>query len=125
MTASASIAFLKLTVSDLTRAQHFYEAALGFERVNGFDTPDFEEVILAQPGVAFQLMLLRYKDGRAAQADHGPTGFSTVDIAASHAALVAAGATPRGEVVDVGGGILVAFLGDPDGHEIELVQFPA
>jgi len=122
--SGATIAFLKLIVADLVRSQAFYETGLGFERVNGFDTPDFEEVIVAQPGVAFQLMLLRYKDGRSAQIDHGPTGFATADIALCYAKLVAAGATPKGEIIDVGDGILVAFLDDPDGHEIELVQFP-
>jgi predicted enzyme related to lactoylglutathione lyase len=125
MTA-ARLSFFKLLVRDLATTQRFYETALGFSVHDRFDTPDFEEVLLRQKGSDLMLVLLHYTDGRAIPAadNHGPTGFVTDDITATHAALVKAGGKPKGAVIEVEG-IKVAFLDDPDGHEIELVQFSA
>jgi lactoylglutathione lyase len=123
----AKLSFFKLIVSDLESLRSFYVAALGFEETMLYDTPAFRESILCQPGGAVSLILLAYKDGRAlpdARA-HGPAGFACDDLAAAHAALVAAGAKAKGPVLEVEGGIAVAFLEDPEGHEIELCQFPA
>src|SRR5690606_13454835 len=117
--------FIKLIVGDLVAEQRFYEQAFGFAERGRFETADFDEVILGQDGVDVTLMLLRYTDGRPrpdARA-HGPTGFATDDIEAAHAACVVAGAAPKGPVLVVEGGIRVALLDDPEGHEIELCQF--
>lgn len=125
MMAQAKFAFIKLIVGDLGAQQRFYEQAFGFAEQGRFETADFDEVILGQAGTDVTLMLLCYTDGRPlpdARA-HGPTGFATDDMAASHAACVAAGARAKGPVIVVEGGIQVAFLEDPEGHEIELCQF--
>jgi len=123
--SQAKLSFFKLIVRDLERAQSFYERAFGFTLQDRFDTPDFNEVILRQEGTDVMIVLLCYSDGRDipdARA-HGPAGFATDDMDATHAAVVAAGATPKGPVIVVEGGIKVAFLNDPEGHEIELCQF--
>jgi lactoylglutathione lyase len=54
---------------------------------------------------------------------HGPVGLVTDDIAALFAKAVAAGATPTVPVFDAGG-VQVAILLSPQGHEVELVQLP-
>lgn len=122
----AKLSFLKLIVRDLERTRRFYERTLGFAQVGFFDTPDFLEAILSQPGADFQMMLLQYKDGRdiSEALRHGPTGFFTDQIEAVHARLVAEGAVDKGGVIVVEGGIKVALLDDPEGHEIELCQMP-
>jgi len=123
--AQAKFAFIKLIVGDLAAQQRFYEQAFGFTEQGRFETADFDEVILGQDGVDVTLMLLCYTDGRPlpdARA-HGPTGFATDDIEAAHAACLAAGATAKGPVLVVEGGVKVALLDDPEGHEIELCQF--
>jgi lactoylglutathione lyase len=119
------IAFLKLIVSDLAASARFYAAALGFSEQMRFNTADFEEVVLIQEDVAFQLMLLRWHDGRQAGGArlHGPTGFICDDIVAAIARCVAAGAIDKSGVIELDGGVKVALLDDPEGHEIELVQF--
>jgi catechol 2,3-dioxygenase-like lactoylglutathione lyase family enzyme len=124
--AQAKLAFFKLIVRDLERMRAFYCGALGFAEQTAFDTPDFRESILRQDGTDVTLILLCYKDGRTLPdaAVHGPTGFLTEAIEATHAALIAAGARAKGPVMEVEGGIKVAFLDDPEGHEIELCQFP-
>jgi len=120
----AKLSFFKLIVRDLAATRSFYERALGFEQVGFFDTPEFLETILAQPGTDFQMMVLQYKDGRdiSGALRHGPTGFFTDAIEAVHARLIAEGAVEKGGVIVVEGGIRVALLDDPEGHEIELCQ---
>jgi len=124
--AVAKLSFFKIIVRDLEVAQSFYERSLGFEQVGYFDTPDFLEAVMQQPGTDVTMMLLAYKDGRdiSAAIGHGPTGFFTDDIAAAHARLVAEGATNKGGIIVVGEGIKIALLDDPDGHELELCQMP-
>jgi len=122
----AKLAFVKLIVRDLDVSRRFYEQALGFAVRDAFDTGDFGELILAQPETDVSLILLAFRDGRPIPDGrrHGPAGFLTDDIAASHAHLLACGATAKDPIVTVDGGIKVAFLHDPDGHPIELCQFP-
>lgn len=55
----------------------------------------------------------------------GPVGYLEVeDITASLAALVAAGASVKDDVSDVGGGKLIATVTDPDGNSLGLAQSP-
>ncbi|MDT4997123.1 MAG: hypothetical protein QOD45_1191 [Pseudonocardiales bacterium] len=55
----------------------------------------------------------------------GPVGYLEVeDITASLAALVAAGASVKDGVSDVGGGKLIATVTDPDGNSLGLAQSP-
>jgi lactoylglutathione lyase len=123
--SQAKLSFFKLIVHDLEKEQSFYEQAFGFTVQDRFVTDDFNEVILRQEGTDVMIVLQCYTDGREipdARA-HGPAGFATDDMDATHATVVAAGATPKGPVIVVEGGIKVAFLNDPEGHEIELCQF--
>ncbi len=123
MTA-ARLNFMKLIVRDMPRMKAFYEAAFGFAPVNGFDTPEFEEIMLRQGEDPFLILLLSYKDGRRHPdaAAHGPTGFVSEDVQASVDRAVAAGATVKMAPFEVGP-TRVAFLADPEGHEIEIIQF--
>jgi predicted enzyme related to lactoylglutathione lyase len=122
--ATAKLSFFKVIVRDLEGARSFYERALGFEQADFFDTPDFLEAVMRQPGTEFLLMLLQWKDGRdiSGALGHGPTGFFTDDIEGAHDRLVAEGAVAKGGIITVEGGIRVALLDDPEGHEIELCQ---
>ena len=122
----AKLSFFKVIVRDLEIARSFYERSLGFEQVGYFDTPDFLESIMQQPGADVTMMLLAYKDGCdiSDAIRHGPTGFFTDDIEAAHARLIAEGATQKSGIIVVGDNIRIALLDDPDGHELELCQMP-
>lgn len=123
---TARLAFMKLNVEDLEAARSFWERAFGFAVSGSYDTPAFREHILALPGQTEsgpQLMLLEPKP-RAPQPvgpGHGPVGLMCVDIHASFAHAVAAGASAQMAPTDVGG-VMVAIVVAPQGHEIELVQ---
>ncbi|MBT2188200.1 VOC family protein [Sphingobium nicotianae] len=122
----AKLSFFKVIVRDLEKAKRFYERSLSFVQEDFFDTPDFLEAVMRQPGTDFAMMLLAYKDGRdiSAAIRHGPTGFFTDDIEAAHTRLVAEGAIAKSGIIVVGAGIRIALLDDPEGHEIELCQMP-
>jgi lactoylglutathione lyase len=115
---------MKLIVRDIARMTAFYEQAFGFAQANRFDTPDFEEIMLRQGEDPFLFLLLAYKDGRSHPdaTAHGATGFVTDDVQAAVDKAVAAGARVKLAPFDVGP-TRVAFLADPEGHEIEIIQF--
>lgn len=127
MTApTARLAFFKLNTGDLEGATAFWQEAFGFTVTNSYDVEAFRENILALPGQTEsgpQLMLVEPKP-RGEQPvgpGHGPVGLVVVDMAASHAHALTAGAAEVMPPTDVGG-VIVTVLTDPDGHEIELVQ---
>lgn len=117
--------FFKLIVSDMEAMIAFYTGAFGMveagPRVN---LPEIEEAMLTMPGDRFTLVLYRWKDGRvlALGSAHGPVGFLTKDIDAAHARLIDHGARSLRKPFAMGP-MKIAFVADPDGHEVELVQF--
>jgi predicted enzyme related to lactoylglutathione lyase len=122
------LAFFKLNVPEIVPALAFWQNAFGFEVVQTFDEADFLEKVLALPGQANgpNLMLVAYKDGRDVTVGHGQgaVGLQSSDIAASHERALRAGARKGTGIMTVDGGIKVAVLHSPEGHEIELVQLP-
>ena len=123
----ARLAFFKLNVPDLDQALTFWREAFGFEVTASFDEPAFREHILALPGqdAGPNLMLVQYKDGRdvAVGTGHGPVGLVCEDIQASHDHALACDAEKVTGVFEAGG-VRIALLRSPQGHEIELVQVP-
>ena len=127
-TPTLRLAFFKLNVPEIVPALAFWREAFGFEVAQTFDEAEFLEKVLALPGQANgpNLMLVAYKDGRDAAVGHGhgAVGLQCDDIAAAHDRALAAGAVKGTGVMTVTGGIKVAVLHSPQGHEIELVQLP-
>lgn len=124
---SVQLAFFKLNVPEIVPALAFWREAFGFELANTVDEPDFHEKILhlpEQPGGP-SLMLVNYKDGRDVSVGpgHGAVGLVCSDVAASFDRAKRAGATVEQAVFEAGG-VLIAVLRSPEGHEIELVQLP-
>lgn len=122
----ARLAFMKLNVPDMAPALDFWQRAFGFVETGRYDLPQFLEIILALPGQSESgpsLMLVEPRPARelAVGAGHGPIGLVCVDIAASYERALAVGAAPLMPPEDVGG-VLVAMLKTPQGHEVELVQ---
>ena len=123
---TARLAFFKLNVVDAEEARAFWEAAFGFTVTATYDEDSFVEHIMALPGQAESgpsLMLVQSRPARDVSVGpgHGPVGLVCVDIAASFAHALDTGATALMQPTDVGG-VMVAMLKAPQGHEIELVQ---
>ena len=121
------LGFFKLNVPDMAPALAFWREAFGFEVTMSFEEPDFAEHVLALPGQELgpNLMLVEYRDQRDVTPGpgHGPVGLICDDIAASHERALACGAEVLTGVFEAGG-VKLALLRSPQGHEIELVELP-
>lgn len=124
----ARLSFIKLNVPNLDAALAFWQSAFGFEVTMSFDEADFRELILALPGQPGgpNLMLVQYKDGRdvGIGPGHGPIGLTCSDVRASHDHALACDAEKVTDVFEAGG-VKLAIIRSPQGHEIELVELPA
>ena len=124
---SARLGFFKLNVPDLEQATGFWREAFGFTVTGHVDEPEFRENILTMPGQESgpNLMLVQYKDARDVTVGpgHGAVGLMCDDIDASYDRAVICGAE---KVLDVfeAGGVQIAVLLSPQGHEIELIELP-
>lgn len=119
-----ALSFLKLVVDDLEAMVAFYSEAFGFAVRDRIDMPEIEETMLVQPGQTFNLVLLRWKDGRALTIgnSHGPIGMTTRSVDQTFAHALASGAISERQPYDLGA-MRIAFVLDPEGHEIELIEF--
>jgi lactoylglutathione lyase len=122
---AATFAFVKLIVRDLDAMVGFYERALGLSVSQTVDMPEMTEKILRKPGqdTGAMVILYHHKDGREISIGNGwgPVGFYVRDVEAAYAHAITQGATPHREPFDAGA-MRVAFVLDPEGHEIELVS---
>ncbi len=134
-----------LTVADLERSLRFYRDLLGIAVREQVDTA--AATFTAVSGDASKRVLiadLDLGDGRVLELiedrDHAPPqthagghiALQVDDVRATHARLIAAGATAHSEPLELGtdagrhwAGCIVVWMTDPDGATIELVQVPA
>jgi len=122
----ARLTFFKVIVEDLGVAQDFYNGAFGLIPVQTIESDDMEEVVMGrgEGGRETSLILYRHKDGRTLNSGnlHGPMGFQVSDVDAVYAHAIAQGAVPVRPPFTFGNS-RVAFVADPDGHEIELLRY--
>ena len=122
---SSLFGFVKVIVRDLPRAIDFYRRVLGLEVSTTFDFPHITEKVMRKPGQTTgpSIVLYLWKDGREITVGNGwgPLGFYVRDVDAAYAHALAEGATPSREPFDAGAS-RVAFVLDPDGHEIEFIS---
>ena len=120
--------FVKFNVADQDKMLAFYQKAFGatVQKV-AVDSPQVKEIILNNPK-GMDLALVFFKDGRkiAIGSAEGPIGFYLKDAKAvddAYASAMAAGATSKSKPGGAGG-LRVATVADPEGHEIELLHLP-
>ena len=122
-----ALGFVKFNVADQPKMVDFYEKAFGLTLQKTVDNPQITEIILTNPK-GLDLALVHYKDNRkiAIGSAEGPIGFYLKDdkaVDAAYASAMAAGATSKSKPGG-GGGLRVATVSDPEGHEIELLHLP-
>lgn len=121
MSAKLSLGFVKFTVCDLAAMKAFYVEAFGMTVQKRLEFPGLAEIILSNGGA--DLALVRYDDGRALSLGNasGPIGVYLQDVDGAYDRAIAAGGSSRQPPVSMGG-IRVAFVADPEGHEIEFLR---
>jgi lactoylglutathione lyase len=118
-----------LRVGDLQRSIDFYTGGLGMHVLRTTDRPD-QKYTLAFVGYAdesqqavleltYNYGVERYELGNA----YGHVAIAVPDCAAACAAVKAKGGTVAREAGPVkGGSTIIAFVQDPDGYKIELIE---
>jgi catechol 2,3-dioxygenase-like lactoylglutathione lyase family enzyme len=134
-----------LTVNDLDRASAFYREALGFRSAENQPSPPRKDGGSARDGVRSERLRLGSQEielcqfhfqGEAYPADSTAAdlwfqhfAIVTRDIESAVALLVAYGANPitldgPQRLPPVSGSVVAYKFRDPDGHPLELIQFP-
>jgi catechol 2,3-dioxygenase-like lactoylglutathione lyase family enzyme len=147
-----AVGAIGLTVSDLTRSVAFYRDVLGFEEEAQAEIAGaaFEEST-GLPGARARVAVMRLGEERLELTEYGaPTGrpapadgrsndawfqhvaIVTSDIEQGHLWLLRHGARPVSPAPQrlpdwnpAAGGIKAFYFRDPDGHPLELIEFPA
>ena len=127
-----------LSVADLDRSHRFYADTLGFTVVeDDFALPEHElrgRVLVNAAGVRIELFERRgsqpirrgHPTEGALQQGWFQFALSTRDLEATYRRVTTAGATPlMAPRLAPDGRSWIAFIGDPDGNLIELLQRPA
>jgi catechol 2,3-dioxygenase-like lactoylglutathione lyase family enzyme len=126
MTAIA-FALARFKVADLPGLEKFYTEALGFTvavRVtDGAGEDELHEIFLSLGNAQPQFALLHYPNRIAPQPGEAVIAFIVDDLRASVAAVEAHGGTNLTGIVDVPEhNMKLAFVTDPEGHTVELMQ---
>jgi lactoylglutathione lyase len=113
-------------VSDIERSERFYTDVIGLKVQTRTEIDDVHEIVLAADEGGGRLQLAeRYNGGQPI--DHGfalwKIYFNVDDCAAVHERAVAAGCTSTMEPTRLDRWpVIIAFIEDPDGYTIELVE---
>jgi len=123
-----------LRVGDLQRSIDFYTRVLGMNLLRTSDRPEQKYTLAfvgagrgnadgnAEIELTYNYGVERYEMGGA----YGHIALGVPDVAASCAAIRAAGGRIVREAGPVkGGSTVIAFVEDPDGYRIELIERPA
>lgn len=117
----------KLRVSDLDRAIAFYRDALGYEFRKRKPGPEGSDIaFLALPGEDTEIQLAHYPDLGAFEVPRHLVhlAYRVSDLASVVERVLAAGATLVSGPYALPSGSRVAFVRDPDGYDLELIQKP-
>lgn len=128
--ADVSLNSVRVVAKDAEALGKFYAAAFGLKETNRLQTQGGPELFLNFGATA---EAARANDSPAVvimQTPEGPAGdsvmhviFTVTDAAATAAAAKAAGGTVAREAAQFGAsGIFIAFVVDPEGNRIELIQ---
>lgn len=124
----ASFDFTKLVVADLERSAVFYKAVTGITEMIRFEAEicgrPIKEILFNPTGKNVSgLMLIAYTDSKQPVTGEIMVGFSTPDLEAFLARAVAAGGTVAQAIrIEPDFKVRVAFVRDPEGHLLEVVQ---
>ena len=131
--ADVTVLAVRLGAKDVVALAKFYDAAFGLKQIDAVGQPPTEiimrygaTVAAAKAGSSPEFLLQAREPGASADAMTHAI-FQVSDLGATLTAAKAAGATQRGEVASVaigGMSVKVAFLTDPDGNVLELMELP-
>jgi catechol 2,3-dioxygenase-like lactoylglutathione lyase family enzyme len=122
--------FTKIVVTDVERLFAFYRDVFGMDQTarvrQGEGAAELDEIIMGPAGTGYavpSLVIQRYPNRPVPTRGEATLGFIVSDIERTVEIAVAAGATIDRPIRSASEhGIRVAFIKDPDGHLIEIVE---
>jgi lactoylglutathione lyase len=130
--SKASIYYFKLVVRDSVELARFYVDVFGMKEVQRYDAlatddPHLEVILSAGPGEGGgQISLMHYTNRPAPTPGEAAIAFAVEDVdAVVAAALAAGGASTRAAETLEEHQVRYAIIADPEGHSIEVMQFPS
>jgi len=130
--ADVSLFASRVGATDVAATAKFYQAAFGLKEVNRIETPNFLEIMLnfgdsvdaAKKSANAQVVIMqRASDDTKDTMPH--LIFGVTDMAATVAAVKAAGGKMDGEPREFGKtGVIIGMFIDPAGNHVELIQQP-
>jgi predicted enzyme related to lactoylglutathione lyase len=123
---------VRIAAKDTVALAKFYQAAFGMQEVNRIENPGGTEVFVnfgttveAAKANKMPLMVLFHRDSDDVKDPVPHIIFQVKDMAATVAAVKAAGGTMTGDPRPFrNSGIVIGFAIDPAGNRIELIQRP-
>jgi len=130
--AQVSLDSVRIAAKDTVALAKFYQAAFGMQEVNRIVNPggievfvNFGATVEAAKANKNPLMILFHRDSDDLKDPTTHVIFSVKDMAATVAAVKAAGGTMTGDPRPFGNtGTVLGFAIDPAGNRIELIQRP-
>jgi len=130
--AQLSLDSVRIAAKDTVALAKFYQAAFGMQEVNRIVNPGGTEVFVnfgatveAAKANKNPLMILFHRDSDEVKDPIPHVIFAVKDMAATVAAVKAAGGTMTGDPRPFGNsGTVLGFAVDPAGNRIELIQRP-
>jgi predicted enzyme related to lactoylglutathione lyase len=130
--AQASLDSVRIAAKDTVALAKFYQAVFGMQEVNRIVNPggievfvNFGATVEAAKANKNPLMILFHRDSDDLKDPTTHVIFSVKDMAATVAAVKAAGGTMTGDPRPFGNtGTVLGFAIDPAGNRIELIQRP-
>lgn len=131
--ADSTVIAVRLPAGDVPALAKFYETAFGLKAIDQVGTPPTEIIMrfgatveAAKAGSSPEFLVAQ-REGAAGEDSMAHAVFRVDDIAATVAAVRAAGATVRGDVASfpIGGTpVKIVMFDDPEGNVIEIMEFP-
>jgi predicted enzyme related to lactoylglutathione lyase len=130
--AQVALDSVRVAAKDTIALAKFYQAAFGMQEVNRIENPGATEVFVnfgatveAAKANKNPLMVLFHRDSDDVKDPIPHVIFTVKDMAATVAAVKAAGGTMTGDPRPFGNtGIVIGFAIDPAGNRIELIHRP-
>ena len=130
--AEVTLNSLRIAATDTVAVAKFYQSAFGMQEVNRIDVPGGPEIFVNFGGTVDAAkanrtppVVIMHRDSDAAKDPIAHVIFNVTDMAATVAAITAAGGTMDGEPRPFRNtGIVIGIAVDPVGNRIELIQRP-
>lgn len=123
-----NISLITIVVKDLQKSLKFYKEILGFVETKSFSPREGVKIVFLKDQDSGTIELIEDKTKPKDEGDYGESrmsiGFEVTDMERKVKELIDKGVEIVRGPIEVPSGVKLAFIKDPNGVEIELIQEP-